>query len=77
MAANFITSMEDNAVVHLVNGVSQEYRYLITGDNKFTWKRYFANELGQLAPGIRTIKGINTVFFIPKHEVTSTTKKCA
>ena len=59
--------MEDNAVVHPVPRVSQEYRHLITGDEKVTWKRFFANELGQLAQGSRTIKGANTVFFIPKH----------
>ena len=33
------------------------------------WKRSFANELGQLAQGIRQIKGTNTIHFIPKVEV--------
>ena len=69
--------MEANAVVHPVTGVSQEYRHLITGDGKFTWKRYLANELGLLAQVIRTIKGTNTLFFIPHHELTLTTNKVA
>ena len=36
--------------------------------------RYFANELGQLYQSIRTVKGTNTVIFIPKHEVPFKTK---
>ena len=66
--------MESNAVVHPVTGVYQYYRHPITGDEKFTWKRYSENELGQLAKGIRTIKGANTLLFIPKDEVLFTTK---
>ena len=33
------------------------------------WEISFANELGQLAQGIRTVKGKNTVIFIPKTQV--------
>ena len=75
MASNVITAMKDNAIVHPISVLSLEYRHPITGNEKFTWRRYFANELGQLSQGIRTIKGTNTVFFIPKHKVPFTTKK--
>ena len=33
------------------------------------WERYFANELGKLAQGIRIAKGTNTVIFITKTQV--------
>ena len=33
------------------------------------WERSFANKLGQLAQGIRDVKGTNTVMFIPKSKV--------
>ena len=75
MYANIITVMEANAIIHPITRVSQEYRQLITGDKKITWKRSFANESGQLDQGIRTIKDTNTLFLIPKHEVIFTTKK--
>ena len=68
--------MEANSVFRPITSVYQEYRHLITGDKKVNWKRSVANELGQLDQGIRTIKGTNTMFFIPKHEVPFTTKKC-
>ena len=32
-------------------------------------ERFFVDELGQLAQGIRTVKGTNTVIFIPKTQV--------
>ena len=38
LAENIISSMEVNAVFHLVTGVSQEYWHLITEDEKITWK---------------------------------------
>ena len=75
MAANVITAMEANFVIHLATGVSQEYRQLITKYERFTWKISLDNELEQLAQCSRTIKGTNTVLFIPKHEVPFTTKK--
>ena len=74
VATNVITSMEANSRVHLVTGLCQEYRNLITGDEKVTWKGYFSNELGKLAQGIRTTKSTNAVFFIPNHKVPFITK---
>ena len=67
--------MEANTVIHPVTGVAQEYIHLITGEDKFIWKRQFGNKLEQLTQGIGDIKVTNTVFFISKHEVPFTTKK--
>ena len=36
---------------------------------KTFWERSFANELGKLAQGIRTLKVMNTVIFISKTQV--------
>ena len=46
--------------------MDQEYRHLIKGPERKIWERSFANELGQLAQGIRGVKGTNTVMLIPK-----------
>ena len=43
LAANVITAMEANAVIHPITGVPQEYRHLITRDKKVTRKRSFDN----------------------------------
>ena len=60
---------EANAVTHQIYGVSQEYRHLIKGLDRKIWEISFANELGQLSQGIITVKGTNTVIFIPKTQV--------
>ena len=75
LAANIITYMEANDVIHPITWLSQEYRHLITGEDKFIWKRSFTNRLGHLTQVIRGIKVTNTVFFISNHEVPFTTKK--
>ena len=49
--------------------MAQEYRHLIKGPERRIWEISFANELGQLAQGIREVKGTNTVMFIPKSKV--------
>ena len=46
-----------------------EYCHLIKGLEKKILERYFENELGQLAQGIREVKGTNTVMFIQKVKV--------
>ena len=61
--------MEANSVIHPITGVPQEYRHLCKGPDHKIWKRSFANELGQLAQGIRNIKGTDTIHFIPKSKV--------
>ena len=40
-----------------------------------TWEISFVDELGKLSQGIRTVKGANTVIFIPKTQVPKD-KKC-
>ena len=60
---------EANSVNHQISGVAQEYRHLIKGTEGNFWERSFANELGQLAQGIREVKRKNTVMFIPKSKV--------
>ena len=69
LAAQFQKVKESNAVTHQISGVAQEYRHLVKGPDRKIWERSFANELGQLAQGIRTVKGTNTIIFIPKTQV--------
>ena len=47
-----------------------EYRELIKRpETRETWFKSLANEIGRLAQGIRDIKGMDTIFFIPKYEI--------
>ena len=66
MTAQFQTPCKENSVTHQISGVTQEYRHLIKGPDRRIWERSFTNELGQLAQGIREVKGTNTVILIPK-----------
>ena len=61
--------MEGKSVIHPITGVSQEYRHICKGPYHKIWKRFFPNELGQLAQGIRNIKGTETIHFILKSKV--------
>ena len=63
------TPREKNSVNHQISGVAQEYRHLIKGPEKKVWEKSFAKNLGQLSPGIREVKGTNTVMFVPKSKV--------
>ena len=47
---------------------------MVTGLDRKIWETSFANEMGQLAQGIRTVKGTNKVIFIPKTQVTKDKK---
>ena len=38
LAANVLTAMESNSVIHPDTGQSQEYRHLIKGANKAIWE---------------------------------------
>ena len=49
--------------------MAHEYRHMIRGPERKIWEIYFANELGQLAQGIREVKETNRVMFIPKSKV--------
>ena len=60
---------EANAVNHQIPGVDQEYRHLVKGPERKIWEQSFANELGKLYQGIRTVKVINIVIFIQKTQV--------
>ena len=42
---------------------------MVKGPDRNIWRKSFANELGKLAQGIRTVTGTNTVIFIPKTHV--------
>ena len=42
---------------------------MIKGPEKKIWERSFANELVQLAQGIRMVKETNAVIFTPKAQV--------
>ena len=57
LAEYFLQVREANAVTHKISGVTQEYRHLVKYTDRNIWERYFADELGQLAHGIRTVKG--------------------
>ena len=69
MTAKCQTPRAANSVTHQVSGVAQEYRHLIKGPERKIWERSFAKELGQLAQGIREVKGKNMVMFVPKSKV--------
>ena len=57
---------EANAVTHIISGVSQEYIHLVKVPDSKILEISFANELGQLAQGVRTVEGVNTYIFISK-----------
>ena len=67
LAEKFQKVHEANAVTHQISGFAQEYRHLVKVPDRKIWKRNFANELGQLAQGIRKVKGKNNIFSFPKH----------
>ena len=69
MTAQVQTPRESNSVTHQISGVAQKYRHLIKGPLRKIWERSFGNELGQLAQGIREVKGTNRVMFIPKYKI--------
>ena len=69
LTAQFQKTHEAKAVTHKISGVAQEYRHLIKVPERKFWEISFANELVQLAQGIRGIKGKNTVIFILKAQV--------
>ena len=56
-------------MVQIITRVVEEYRYLIKGKYHILWERSFANKLGQLAHGIRDVKGTDTVKLIRKEAV--------
>ena len=74
MTTQFQKFHEANAVTNQIYVVAHEYIHLIKGPDRKVWELYFANELVQLAQGIRTGKGTNTVIFIPKTRVTKDKK---
>ena len=58
------------AVIDNDTGEQLKYRDLIKKDKcRDTWIKSLANELGQLAQGVRDIKGTDTVFFVLKYEI--------
>ena len=63
-----------NSGTHQTSGVAQDYRHLIRGPERKILEGSFANELGQVAKGIREVKGTNTVMFIPKSKVSKDRK---
>ena len=51
-------------------GKSLEFRHLVKMDKyRDIWMNCFANELGQLAQGIRDVPGTYTIDFIPHTDV--------
>ena len=66
LTAQFQKVNEANAGNHQISGISQKYRHMVKGSDRKIWERSFANELGQLSQGIRTVKGTNAVILIPK-----------
>ena len=69
LAAQYQQVREANAVTHQIFGVAQEYRHMIKGPGRKFWELSFANEIGQLAQGIRALKETNTVILISKTQV--------
>ena len=75
-ATNHIYNLEANAVLNPLTGVLQEFRHLIQGPDKEIWTKSLANEFGRLTQGVQNrIEGTNTMYFIPKEEVSFETKK--
>ena len=66
MTAQLQKPREANLVTHQISGVTQEYRHLIKGLERKIWEKSFADELVQLAQGIREVKGTNTIMFVPE-----------
>lgn len=59
-----------NTILDPDSGKELEYRHLIKMDKyKEVWSASFARELYQLAQGNETIKGTDTIFFIPRSKV--------
>ena len=63
LLAQFQQVRESNAVTHQIYGVVQEYIHLIKGPDRKVRENPFANELGQLSLGTRTMKWKNAAFF--------------
>ena len=66
LAINLIQMIEANSDIHPITGDPQEYRHICKFYGHKIWKRSFSNELGQLAQGIKNIKGTDTIHYIPK-----------
>jgi hypothetical protein len=69
-------STSANAVIHETTRQAMNYRSLSTGPDRILWLRSMANNLGRLAQGVgqrqppnQRIAGTNTIFFIPKCDV--------
>ena len=62
-----------SSVMEPATGSILEYRHLIYGTNKKTWKKALANDLGRLAQGVGTCmkNGTNTIFFVKQSAVPS------
>ena len=65
----YIRCLEANSVVNPTTEEVEEYWHLIKGANKETWTCSLSNELGQLAQGIRNIKGTDTITAILKSAI--------
>ena len=46
-----------------------KYKYLIKTEDKNVWEQSMCNELGCLSQGYKSIKGNDTIFFIPKSKI--------
>jgi hypothetical protein len=70
-------SLPSHSTIHFIGTIINdntgnvlEYQHLmIMGKHKHVWAHGFANKLGQLFQGIRTIHSTDTCFFIPKLHV--------
>ena len=62
-----------NVVIDPTTGASLEYRHLVKKPTKAIWVNSFSNEIGRLAQGVgtRMPSVTNTIFFIPKDEVSA------
>ena len=70
MNANFPKEGFVGAIIDYETGKSLELRNLINMDKyRDIWVKSFANELCQLAQGIRDVPGTGTIDFIPHTDV--------
>jgi hypothetical protein len=62
---HYLTSHNANAVYDAISNSYLEYRDLIKTSEAPIWKTSFGNELGRLSQGYKSIRGKDTIHFIP------------
>ena len=65
-----------NSIINEETGKYLEYRDLVKMEKYHdTWTNSFENELGRITQGISDVPGTNSIFFIPKSDISKDRRK--